>query len=71
MKNETMMVSVKCPFCGKRSEIEVPVWGYLEWECGMSLIQHAMPELSASEREVLVSGACIDCQKKIFGEETA
>ena len=64
---ETMIISVKCPFCGKVTEIEVPLVGYLDWEDG-ELIQNAMPNLSAEDRELLISGVCYDCQRKIFGE---
>ena len=65
---ETMIVFAKCPFCGKVTEIEVPLIGYLDWEDG-ELIQNAMPNLSAEQREMLISGMCEECQKTFFGEE--
>ena len=65
---ETFIVCVKCPHCGKVSEVEVPLLGYLGYEDG-ELIQDALPDLPTGEREVLISGMCIDCQKKIFGKE--
>lgn len=57
-----------CPFCHKAHELTVNLDNYLDWLNGMS-IQDAMPDLSATEREQLISEICPDCQQKIFGEE--
>ena len=57
---------ITCPICGVTYEVAVPAEGYMAWQSG-ELIQNAMPELSADERECLISGICLDCQKKIFG----
>ena len=38
------------------------------WQNG-SLIQDAMPYLSADERELLISGTCGTCFDKMFGSE--
>jgi len=61
-------VAVECPLCGCVNFIKVPVEGYLEWQRG-GFIQHALPELSAEEREMLISGICPDCWDNMFGEE--
>lgn len=58
---------IQCPFCGSVTELHVPFDGYMAWESG-ELIQNALPELSPTEREVLISNLCPDCQKDVFGE---
>ena len=57
-----------CPFCKGLTELMVPARGYRLWEEG-ELIQNALPELSATDREVLISGICPDCQSDFFGDE--
>lgn len=56
-----------CPFCNSDYEVKIANEdGYFKWVTG-ELIQNALPELSATDRESLISGLCPDCQKKIFG----
>ena len=57
-----------CPFCGKEHTVKVSYKGFDEWTNG-ALIQVALPELSATEREQLISGMCPDCQRAFFGED--
>ena len=65
MSSKMMTIPVKCPFCHKEYTVEVPTDGYNRW-IGGELIQRAMPEVSADDREALVSGICSDCWN-IFG----
>ena len=60
-------VDLTCPFCGKDHTVEVSLAGYIEWERG-ELIQNAMPDLTPTEREQLISGLFPKCQAKMFGE---
>jgi hypothetical protein len=46
----------------------VPTHGLIAWKEGM-LIQDAMPELSADERQLLISGTCGKCWDKMFQED--
>ena len=62
------MVSVVCPFCGKEHSVEVSESAFYKWQNG-ALIQNAMPTLSATEREQLISHICPACQENLFGEE--
>ena len=55
-----------CPFCGAEHEVNVPFDGYLAWDSG-ELIQNALPMLSATEREQMISHLCPACQEIIFG----
>lgn len=59
-------VITRCPFCGKAHEVEVNEMDYLDWQDG-ALIQDVMPYLSASERELLISGIDDACWGKMFG----
>lgn len=68
--NNTIILEVACPVCGKVSEISVEVNDYIDWQNG-KLTQNAFPYLSASEREMLISGICGNCWGKMFGEECA
>ena len=65
---KTVTLTVTCPFCGKKETVTAQTIDFLEWNNGVC-IQNAMPYLSASDRELLISGICKECQKKIFGEE--
>ena len=58
-------VVTTCPFCGRANEVEVNHLDYLDWQDG-ELAQDAFPYLSASEREMLISGCCPRCWDKMF-----
>lgn len=61
-------VACTCPFCAKVTELIVPARGYRLWQEG-ELIQNALPDLTATERETLISGLCESCQDSFFGDE--
>lgn len=58
-------INCTCPFCHKAHFVEVDYRSYISWQNGQ-LIQYAMPELTPTEREQLISGICPKCQKSIF-----
>ena len=60
-------VSIICPFCGEDHAVEVNLAQYEAWQNG-ELIQNAMPDLTPTEREQLISGLCPKCQAEVFGE---
>lgn len=60
-------ISKVCPFCGHVSEILVEDEVLKRMEDG-ERIQDILPGLPASEREVLISGICIDCQEEVFSD---
>lgn len=62
-----IIITITCPFCGKDHEVACNEEHWLDWQNG-ELIQNAMPELTATEREQLISHLCPSCQKSIFGE---
>ena len=47
--------------------MEVPIEGLVKWKQGV-LIQDALPALSRSEREMLVSQTCGTCFDDMFEE---
>ena len=58
-------INCTCPFCRKTHSVEVDYRSYCSWQAG-ELIQYAMPELTPTEREQLISGICPKCQESIF-----
>lgn len=56
----------RCPFCGKKTEIQIEEAQYFNWLSG-AMVQDAFPTLSATDREVLLTGMCPKCQESIFG----
>ena len=64
MRNTT--VAITCPFCGANHEVKVDFIAYTNWLDG-ELIQNAMPDLTPTEREQLISRICPKCQEEVFG----
>ena len=60
-------VAIICPFCGGDHAVKVNLAQYEAWQNG-ELIQNAMPDLTPTEREQLISGLCPKCQAEISGE---
>ena len=56
-----------CRHCGEEHTMEVSQEGFQKWNEG-ELIQNALSELSADEREILISGICGKCYDTMFGE---
>lgn len=65
-----MMLSIKrtCPLCGREQTIMVRQYAYMKWVHKELSLQEAMPELTADEREALLSGICPPCWDKRFKE---
>ena len=57
----------QCRCCGKVERIVANVNDFIAWQGG-SLIQDAMPYLSAGGRELLVSKTCEPCFDAMFAE---
>lgn len=52
--------------CGKAHSVTVNSDDYNKWASGSMLIQDAMPRLSDTECEQLLSGLCPRCQDIVF-----
>ncbi len=59
-------LEIVCPFCGGFHFVNVFENALNLYEDG-ALIQDAFPNLSATEREQIISGICPQCQESIFG----
>ena len=60
-------VEIICPFCGAEHSVEVDSAQFEALQNG-ELIQNAMPDLTPTEREQLISGLCPKCQAEMFRE---
>lgn len=58
-------VTMQCPYCGQPAMVSAPAEGFAEWQAGRS-IQSALPELTAGQREILLSGSHEACFDKMF-----
>lgn len=59
-------VNYYCPICREFKIAIYPIEGFTNWYVKGMLIQEALPDITATEREILISNICPDCQKKIF-----
>ena len=60
-------IEIICPFCGAEHSVKVDFTQFEDWLHG-KLIQRAMPDLTPTEREQLISRMCPKCQAEVFGE---
>lgn len=63
-----MQIVRQCPVCGVVQTLQVKEKDFLRWKSG-ARIQEAFPELSADEREILLSGVCPDCWERMYGDD--
>ena len=67
--NGNYTLTVKCPFCGKETQVkDVSPEGWFSLMRG-ALMQVAFPNMPIEDREVLISGLCRDCQEEVFGSQ--
>ena len=55
-----MDIITQCPFCGVAHIVRVNFDGYIAWKYEGVCAQDAFPELSDEDREMLISGICLD-----------
>lgn len=68
LKGEIMLVTATCPQCHKPDLLELSEAGFTAWRLG-KLIQEALPELSNTQREQLITGTCQPCWDAMWAEE--
>jgi len=66
---EMQAIHATCGTCGDKHVLTVPAGAYDAWRYGDVLIQDAMPELNADQRELLISGICGRCFDAMFPEQ--
>ena len=59
--------TVTCPFCGKVTPITATVEQWERYMLTDEPVQHIFPDMSATERELLITQMCADCQLETFG----
>jgi hypothetical protein len=64
--NRSDIANVQCALCGTVYSIFYNRKDMLDWLSGQNYIQDAMPYLTPSERELLISRTCGDCFDKMF-----
>lgn len=65
----TITTIVDCPTCPRITTLLVSKEGFMKWRQDHIFIQEALPELSATNRETLISGICRRCQDEVFDED--
>lgn len=58
-----------CQLCGNTALLEVDKLGLFRWKEQGAFVQNAFPNLSADERELLISGTHAQCWENMFGGE--
>lgn len=59
-------ITVHCSGCGIDYHFSVDYDGYFRWKKGEGFIQDLLPDNTASERELLISGTCGECFDRTF-----
>ena len=63
-----VIIVTHCPFCGRYNEVGVNEIDYLDWDWSHGInAQDAFPYLSASDREMLITGIDDECWNGMFG----
>ena len=62
------IITIKCPWCKGTSEVFMTTQQKAQWDTHV-LTQNIKPTLDKTDREILISGFCVDCQAKIFMED--
>lgn len=60
-----MKINRKCPFCGQTTTLSVSDEAYFAWESGTHA-QVAFPELTPTQRDVIINGMCYECSEKLY-----
>ena len=68
MDNPYQTKTIACQHCNAVQTISAPAVNFLAYESGQAYIQDALPMLTSSEREMLISQTCDDCWIEFFGE---
>ena len=63
------VLEVPCKHCGILYTILADREDVKKWVAGEGYIQDVLAYLSASERELLISGTCDNCWKNMFGDD--
>jgi hypothetical protein len=62
-------MTIDCVKCGQPQVVSCTDAQYVDWKENNRLIQNAMPDVPKAERELLISGYCDSCFKRLFRDE--
>ena len=62
-------IVTECPYCHRKHVFTITDEQFNKYANGESYIQTIFPELTAPEREMLITGICEECWNKIFSSE--
>ena len=65
---DVLIARTECPACYHERNVTCVASGYADWVNG-TVIQKAMPTLTTSEREALISGICDTCWDNLYSED--
>lgn len=66
LPNNRVKVSKECPLCLAYNSIEVDKDKFDRWRAG-EFAQYVWPDMTPSEREVLITGTHLKCWDQLFG----
>lgn len=66
--NSVFIKTTACVVCGKEHEFTLDNEKYVRRQYGEH-IQNVFPELSAADREILISGTCDPCWDKLWANK--
>ena len=69
IKDPEKVITRPCPVCNETQTVTVDPEAYASWKVGKKLIQHAFPELTSGQREILQTGICSRCWDTMWGED--
>lgn len=74
IENSQLLLTISCWGCGQATAVPCTEEQFIEMtqvpRSERRLIQDIFPELSADARELLITGTCPACWRKMFGAET-
>lgn len=69
VSSDMSVYTIKCVYCQLEHIVLANKSDVFEWLAGTKYIQEALPYLSASDRELMISNTCDTCWKAMYGEE--
>lgn len=66
VEKRDLYIEVTCPRCEHQTMISIDKIGYKQWLKRKVSVQFLFPQATKEERELLISGLCLECQKKVF-----
>jgi len=62
-------ITTQCPICLEEHTLDVTDEQYEKYINGEDYIQNIFSEMSAEDREMLITGICPKCWRNVFGDE--